>query len=202
MCSMPNVGFKRKELQRQLGKYSKIRDCSDGQEAVKGKGELYLPKPKASNDATENDAAFKSYLERAVFYGVTARTLEGLVGQVFQKEILFEVPTQFEFLEQDIDGAATTLEQHAKCTLEEIVALGRGGLLVDFPTVEEGRVATRADVESGELRPRIIFYRSEQIINWREINVGGRLKLSLLVLAEDAEVEKDEFEFDHEEIEG
>ena len=195
---MPNVGFKRKELKRQLGKYEKIRDCLEGEEAVKDKGSLYLPIPEASADETENMKKFKKYLQRAVFYGVTSRTTEGLVGQVFQKEIVFDVPTQFGFLQMDIDGAATTLEQHAKCTLEEIVSIGRGGLLVDSPVVEEGQVVTRADVENGSIRPRVIFYRAEQIINWREINVGGQTKLSLLVLKEDTEVDDDGFEFKHE----
>ena len=106
---MPNVGFVRKEVLKQLPDYKKIRDCIEGQRAIKTGGSIYLPVPRTSVDDEQNQENYKNFLARACFYNATGRTAEGLVGQVFQKEIAFDVPTQFEFLQDDIDGASRIL---------------------------------------------------------------------------------------------
>ena len=190
----PNVGFIRKEVVAKLPKWELVDDCVEGEETIKLKGEKYLPKPDANVDATKNNEQFKKYLKRAVFFPVTGRTLEGLIGQVFAKPVVTDFATNFDLLENNVDGAGTTLEQQSKQALEQALKKGRGGLLSDFPTVEPGTVVTRADTESGRLRPRVILYQSQQIINWRERVVGGETQLSLLVLKEEKDVSTDKFE--------
>lgn len=195
---MPNVGFIRNELGKQLPKYKKIRDCIDGEDAVKAQKSLYLPIPETCDDQQQNLERYGKYVARAVFYNVVNRTSEGLVGQVFQKKIAFDVPEQFEFLQNDVDGAGTTLEQQAKRVTQELVTIGRGGLLVDSPIVEPGQVVTRANIEDGSIRPKILFYTSESIINWRTKSVGGKTFLSMVTFFESTEVDDDGFEIKHE----
>lgn len=191
----PNVGYVRKEVQGQLKKWELVDDTVAGEEIIKAKGEKYLPKPETNSDPEKNKKQYDKYLLRAVFFPVTGRTLEGLIGQVFSKPVSTDVPSSLEFLEADTDGAGTTLEQQSKQTLESVLKHGRAGLLSDFPTVEDGVVVTKADVEAGRFRARIIQYEPEQIINWREKTIGGETQLSLLVLKEDKIVNDDGFEF-------
>ena len=192
----PNVGFIRKEVEKQLPKWGLVDDTVEGEDAIKLKGEKYLPKPETHTDTKLNDKIYKKYKTRAVFFPVTGRTLSGLVGQVFSKPVATEIPSNLDLLEEDIDGAGTTLEQQSKETLESVLKKGRGGLLSDFPRVDPEVVVTKADLESGKLRPRVLFYAPSQIINWREQTTGGETKLSLLVLFENKIVNDDGFEFE------
>ena len=194
MSSGPNVGFTRLEVSRKLSKWNLVDNCVEGQEAVKAQGETYLPKPDGNLDPVKNASNYDKYLTRAVFFPSTARTLDGLVGQVFAKQINTDLPSSLSSLVDDVDGSGTTLEQQSKQTLETIIKKGRAGLLADFPTLETGTVVTRADVESGRVRPRVILYQPEQIINWREMTVGGETQLSLLVLSETKDISTDKFE--------
>ena len=194
MPNGPNIGFVRKEVAAKLPKYKLVDDTVEGEDVIKDGGETYLPKPDANTDAAKNEAQYVNYKKRAVFFHATGRTLGGLVGQVFSKPIATDIATSLEPLELDVDGAGTTLEQQTKQTLENALKKGRAGLLSDFPTIEPGEDITRADIETGRIRPRIILYEPEQIINWREQVVGGETQLSLLVLVEQKDVSTDKFE--------
>ena len=194
MSSGPNVGFTREEVSSKLTKWNLVDDCVEGQEAVKAQGETYLPKPDGNTDAAKNASHYAKYLTRSVFFPSTSRTLDGLVGQVFSKSIITDYPSSLDILKLDVDGSGTTLEQQSKQTLETVIKKGRGGLLADFPTLEAGTIVTKADIESGRVRPRVILYQPEQIINWREMTVGGETQLSLLVLAEQKDISTDKFE--------
>lgn len=190
----PNVGFIRNEVSAKLPKWQKVDDCVEGEDKIKSRKEAYLPQPMAFSDATKNKEHYRKYLLRSVFYPVTGRTAEGLIGQVFSKEITTQLPASLGPMVEDVDGAGTTLEQQAKQSLSAVLKFGRAGLLSDFPTVEEGTTVTLADVQAGRIRPRVILYQPHQIINWREVVIGGESQLSLLVLAENKDVSVDEYE--------
>ncbi len=192
---MPKVNHKRKEVAANEKSWCLIGDCVAGQEAVKKAGEKYLPKPTAEKDVDYANKRYKAYVTRAVFYNVTGRTLEGLVGQVFSKESSIDLPGELERYEPDLDGAGTPLEQQAKNTLKAALAFGHCGLLSDFPTIEEGRIVTKADIEDLRIRPRVLLVQPEHIINWRVSVVGGETLLSLVVIEEQAIVKDDGFEF-------
>lgn len=191
----PNIGFVRKEVIDQLPKWSVVDDCIAGEIAIKSKGVQYLPKPDANADPVKNEKQYSNYSKRAVFFPVTGRTLSGLSGQVYSKPVNIEIPSQLELMIENVDGSGTTLEQQSKQVLNSVLARGRAGLLSDFPTVEPGAIVTRADMENGKYRPRVIFYHPRQIVNWREKTFGGETMLSLLVLQEEKIIEDDGFEF-------
>lgn len=195
MPNGPNVGYVRKEVEKQLPKIMLVDDTVEGEEQIKSKGETYLPKPETHSDTTINDKVYLKYKLRAVFFPVAGRTLSGLVGQVFSKPVATEIPPSLELLEEDIDGAGTTLEQQSKGTLATVLKHGRAGLLSDFPKVKDGQIIVKADMESGKIRPRVLFYNPQQIINWREATINGETKLSMLVLLENKVVEDDGFAF-------
>ena len=83
---------------------------------------------------------------------------------------------------EDVDLLGTSFEGYAKSVVEETIVMGRCGTLVDF------------DGE-GEQRAYLAFYKAEDILNWRQERVNGRLVLTLLVLQEFvSETGADEFE--------
>ena len=73
--------------------------------------------------------------------------------------------------QNDADMLGTTLTGYAKKVVGEVVGLGRAGTLVDWE-------------DEAEQRAYVVFYRAEQIINWRVERVNGRNVPTLIVLKE------------------
>ena len=58
-----------------------IRDCLDGEDAIKAGGQTYVPKPDGMTTAN-----YTHYLDRACYYGAPAMTLQALVGLALRKD--------------------------------------------------------------------------------------------------------------------
>ena len=193
MPTGPKIGFVRKDVEVALPKWELVDDAIEGGDRVKNNKHIPLLSPSGNTqrDKTRNE----SYVKGAVFYPVTSRTRDGLVGQVFSKKIDTDLPSTLEFMVDDIDGSGNSLEQQSKKTLSSVVEKGRAGLLSDFPRVPKGEVVTQADIDNGKFRPNVILYQPSQIINWREISVGGVKMLSKVILKEMTIVDDDGYEF-------
>jgi hypothetical protein len=159
---------------------------------VKEKAELYLPKPNPTDTSEENKSRYKQYIERAMFYGVTGRTLRGLTGLAFKSDPAITLPKTLEVMESDADGAGVSLNQLAYKAHSLVMAFGRAGVFTDYPATEGA--TTRAQLEAALVRPTIQLVEPWDIINWRTICVGGKLKLSLVVLSEEYVTDDDGFE--------
>ena len=59
--------------------WARMRDCAAGEDAVKARRLEYLPRP-----GGQSERAYRAYLARAVWYGATERTLNGLAGAIFR----------------------------------------------------------------------------------------------------------------------
>jgi len=186
------VGYVRTEVSLQLERWKLIRDCLGGQMAMKKAGEKYLPMPNKDDTSPENQTRYKQYLERAVFYNVTKRTLDGLVGQVFSRDPVAEMPDAMDILKPDIDGSGVALDQQAKKTLASTLGFGRCALLADYPPTSAP--ATVQDQKEGFVRPTVTLYEPWQVINWRTVTKGARKLFSLVVISEFYTAEDDGFE--------
>ena len=182
---MDDVTFKRSELTTMLARYGIIRDCV--QQTVKARGELYLPKPNPTDKTGENAARYTAYLERAVFYGVTGRTLGGMVGQVYARDPEITVPALLKAVVADATGSGLSLLQLSKDAMRDVIGLGREGIFVDYP--KTAGATTRKQLLDGEVRPTFTIYAPENIINWRTTRRGAKTVLSMIVLLEIVEVE-------------
>ncbi len=180
-----DVTFQRPELTKALIRYGIIRDCIE--QSVKSRGAIYLPKPNPTDRSAENIARYDAYLERAIFYGVTGRTLGGMVGQVYARDPDIVVPTLLQPVVDDATGSGLSLLQLSKDSMRDVIALGRGGILTDYPKAT-GAV-TRAQQLRGEVRPTFTIYSPEAIINWRIGKRGGKAVKTLIVLKETAETQ-------------
>jgi hypothetical protein len=185
------VSYKRKELVEAEKRYSVIRDCLAGEITIKARGTQYLPVPNA-DEVDSASARYIAYRLRATFYGVTKRTLDGLCGQIFVREPVIELEPQLQFLIDDVDGAGVSLVQQAKEAVQLVLAYGRCGLLCDYPAVDGA--ATKAQIDSGEVRPTIALYAPWHILNWRTRRRGAKTLLCLVVLEECYLEDTDAFE--------
>ena len=192
VAGVPNVQYTRPELRGVLSKYRRIADCIAGEDAVKARRELYLPRPNASDESDENNARYEAYLERAVFYSVTYRTVHALVGQVFLRDPQKTLPSSFDPIVADANGENVGLDQLAKICTRHTVAFGRSGLHVDYTTAPSG--VTAAQQESGDYRPIISEYSGADIINWRKARRGARMVFTLIVIRENFGISDDGFE--------
>lgn len=190
----PDVRVLHPKYTEMAPKWVQIRDVLGGEKVIKDRclqSKKYLPLPATEADEMANIERYTAYVERSVFYNATARTLSGLVGQVFSKPPVMTFPDSVNYLETDPAGSGVTLEQQAKGVLADVMAVGRAGLWVDYPAVEGG--VTKAQSEEGIIRPFITSYKAEDIRNWRTRKVGAKTLLSLVVLAEEYIEEDDGF---------
>jgi len=189
---MPNVSATREEYDALTPRWELIRDCLSGEDSVKLKGTRYLPMPTPTDQSEENRERYRQYLERAVFYNVTGRTSSGLQGQVYRKEPVYDLPPELDPIFDDVDGAGVGLIQQSFKTLGQVLAFGRSVLWVDYPQVS-GPV-TRAQIESGAVRPTIIRFDPWDVINWRTRKIGGEHRVALVVIHELYVTDDDGFE--------
>lgn len=186
------VSSVRKELRKFGPQYDLIRDCIAGEDQVKSKKDKYLPRPNGLDKSAENQERYNAYLTRAVFYNVVKRTLGGMVGQIFARDPIIEIPSQLDVVKNDATGFGVQLVQLAKAASSLVVAHGRAGVFIDYP-VTDGP-ATLAQIEAGDIRPTIKLYEPWNVINWDTIKRGGREILSLVVLKETYVKSDDGFE--------
>ncbi len=157
-------------------KWTRCRDVIEGADAVKAKGEVYLPS--LSGQSSDEYSAYK---KRATFYNASSRTLDALVGAIFRKSYQFVYP------EVDRDKHVTvqnnSLTDFSKYTLNELLTTGRVGILVDMPPLNN--ITNRC---------YLVVYKAEDIINWKVELVGDKLMLTMVVIREEYTEEIDEFE--------
>lgn len=177
-----DITFTRSEVEQNRPKWTKVRDVVGGEEAVKAKGDLYLPRPNPNDESDENQKRYEQYLFRAAFFNATGRTLSGLIGIAFRRAPEITLPANMDGLLENIDGSGTGLINQMQGTLEDVLMCGRDGLLVDYP-VTPGVTSVAQQREQG-LAPTINRYRAENIINWRKDALG---RTSLVVLYEEVE---------------
>src|SRR5512135_371862 len=156
--------------------WSRARDVLGGEDAVKAGGEKYLPRLDS-----QTDEEFGAYVKRASFFNATARTSEAYQGLIFRRPPFVKLPEggsglgrAMEEFANDADMLGTSLTAYAKMVVGDVIGLGRAGTLVDWESEAEERAYA-------------VFYRAEQIINWRVERVSGRSVPTLVVLREVAE---------------
>lgn len=144
--------------------WMKVRDACSGEDAVKQRGETYLPNPAPT---AENAAQrYARYKMRAVYFNATGRTHAGLIGIAYAKWP--EIVTANKTLLQDADGSGVGLIGQSQLVLSDVLQTGRAGLLTDWPKKEIGRkLRSRAEQEQLGLVPRILAYTAEQILTWQ-----------------------------------
>lgn len=158
-----------------LPHWRKVRDALEGEEQVKDRGVLYLPRPRGMKKQD-----YDNYLQRATFYGVADRTLRGLTGLVFRVRPTVLLPPALEPLRNRATSEGFTMMQMIREASQEVLSLGRYGMLVDM-SVEP--------TFSG--LPYVATYKAEDIFRWEEWTTGGARRLVRVVVREEPETRDD-----------
>ena len=124
---------------------ARVRDTAKGNDAVKDKGNLYLPEL-----GGQSASDYKAYKMRGMLMPVVNPTAVALTGAIMRKDPTVELPSQFGYLEDDVDGNGKDLSLLASMSVSELFLAGRHGLLGE---VTETGVAIKS-------------YARESIINW------------------------------------
>lgn len=164
-----SVETQHKEYTGAAGKWTRCRDVVDGEDAVKAKRQEYLPK----TSTKQKPAAYTAYLTRALFYGATGRTVQGLTGAIFGKAPVIQAPKSLDAHLNDVTLSGIPIQSFAQDRVTEVLTVGRDGVLLDIAT------GSGADA-----RPYWISYAAENVINWRTTTIGGDTKLTRVVLRE------------------
>ena len=177
-----------KGYEKFLPRWTKMADVVGGGPELKERdlnnNGTYLRQLNPADKSMYNAWRNRMYINGAVFYNATARTVQGLMGMVFRVDpTIPDVPKELEYLMDDVDGSGLTLIQQSKAVTRAVIIKGRDGLLVDLPTLEDGTQITRYDIENG-VAPRIVRYAAESIIDWDEVTVNGKRQLCYVALSE------------------
>lgn len=155
------------EYNAHIKSWTKSRDAVNGSDAVKKRGPKYLPQLDS-----QSTAEYDAYVSRALYFGASGRTVQGLLGAVFRKDYELEYPERYKEEHMNVftpEGLA--FRDYAKQTVDEVITVGRVGCLVDV-------------YKEGDPRAYATLYSAEKIINWETTLVEGRQKLTLVILEE------------------
>lgn len=161
-----------------------LRDTIMGQRQVKAQKTRYLPQ---RTGQTPND--YQEYLNRAVFFSITGKTLESLLGSIFRRATTFALPPALSYLLESATADGQTLSEFVEHIASENLATGRCGVLIDMASTPAQRSSTPYSLipeKSGINKPYFAFYRTEYIMDWEWIRdpLTNERILTKVVLAE------------------
>jgi hypothetical protein len=193
-----------KEYDKHKWQWKRCRDVIAGKDAMlqnglsreRFVGSLYNPNfnvdtylPRLVN---QTDLEYMTYADRAAFFNATGRTLDALTGLIFAKSPQWTLPAAIDRYADDISLTDTNLREFAEQVVEQQLAVGRVGLMVDYPADAPTNISVAA-AEALNLRPFLRWYAAENITNWRTTYIRGIEVLTMVVLKELREIREDEF---------
>lgn len=142
-----------------------LRDSVVGEVEVKRKNERYLSR---MEDMTDKE--YDAFLDRAVFFNMTQRTITGMMGSLFRRNPIIEnFPKTLNT--SNISKQGQSLGQFVKEAAAEIIMMGRYGVLLDMD-------------EGGKRPPYLAGYIAENITDWTVEEIDGRFVVTEVILRE------------------
>jgi hypothetical protein len=179
------------EYGQYVERWQRNRAACAGQDEVKQSSTLFLPDDGERDRSQEARDRYQRYILRATWFPCAGYTKQGLLGMVFRKPPVADLPAQLEYLRENADGGGLSLTQVAKIATEEALEVGRLGILAEYPSTDAGLSAE--EVARRSLQARLTIYKAEAIDNWKFEMIGGVLKLTMVKLYEVEEIKQDEF---------
>lgn len=172
------VNYKHKSYVAYEKKWQKMRHIFEGQETLQKNSKLYIPKLEG-----QTDEQYSQVIQRQCFENYTKATGNGITGLIFAKAPQLEIGSKIQLIQDNIDLSKSSIIDLAQSIVNEVVEVGRGGLLIDMQSYNTSGLSV-AEVERLNIRPYIKLYTSENVLNWRYETVNNESVLTLLVLQE------------------
>lgn len=176
----------------------KMRDCYEGEDAVKKKTVTYLkPTPGqvldgmsvngVFNPNSAGAVAYANYLSRAVFPDFFTDGVRAQVGILNAKPAKVVLPPEMEYLLLDATFDHRSLSALIVDIHEEVLITGRTGIFGEMPK----------EPDPADPRMYIAQYKAEKILNWDDGSFNdGENKLNLVVLDESGFKRRDTYSWD------
>jgi hypothetical protein len=110
---------------------------------------------------------------------------------IFRKPPAIETGAMGDFID-DVTLQGDSLRGFAEDLTAEVIAVGRAGVLVEYPR-NELPVVTVAQAQALNMRPYFLRYTAESIINWSMGRINNKMQLTQVRLREISGVFVDEF---------
>jgi len=170
------------EIARWHNRWRTNRDFIAGKDAVKARGECYLPKIRV-DDGPEH---YKRHLMSTCFYPATAKIAMGIEGLIFRKPEQFVTTSdRVALLSRSITPRNRSLTELAREFTREKMTTYFTGLLVDHPPRDQFKNLNAANADRLGYRPRVSLYRAESILEVTEGPVGQNHQLVHVRLLEE-----------------
>lgn len=154
------------------GDWLTVRDLRTGTRGMRRAGERYLPKyPR------ESIPEYRRRLETSFLNELFTDTLDEMVSKPFSKALSFEgdaIPEWIEALNENVDGAGTTIHEFAKNLMTEGLCWGISHVAVDAVNMPEFIPAEpiRKDFEGATPRMRLV--PGPNMLSWTRANEPAR----------------------------
>lgn len=130
-----------------------MRDCMDGEGAIKARGTEYLSMPSGFGSQDDGGRAmYQAYANRAQFPEFLAPSVGAMIGIIHGQEWQVEMPDAMEYLWENCDTSGLPLEAFMRRITRELLVIGSYAVLTDAPR------------EGGD--PYLTGYRRDKLINW------------------------------------
>lgn len=168
---------------KRYDQWETIRDCVEGENAIKNKKEKYLPAVEGMDKKQ-----YAKFQKRARFINYVGRTLDSLHGMIFRREPIVDCSENFRKtgILENIDRRGTSLYQFVADTVYDNMQTQWGGYLADFP--QTNGPISKLEAEEENIKPYLRYYPAESVTNWRYGVINGTEQLCLVVLKEDSDI--------------
>jgi hypothetical protein len=146
----------------------------------------------------EEHDSYTARVQTATLFPAYRRTISVMAGKPFSKPLTLsdDTPELIVSWANDIDLEGVNLHAFAAEMLQEALAFGLAGILVDAPppvATDSPIGPTVADQQRAGVRPYFVRVRHDQVLGWRMRTVAGRAVLTQLRLAETDTIEDGAF---------
>ena len=138
---------------------------------------------------------YYAYKARAEFFNATGRTLDGIHGLMFRKDVTVEVPETLTQYLENVDGKGRDIRRFISDCVYDSLITGFGGILLDAPEASDYKTVREAE-ENG-ITPFLKFYRAEDVYNWHYDDEGRYKHLDRVILRESIEVKNADDDFSY-----
>ena len=171
------------EIEKWHARWQRNRDFVDGEEAVKSKGELYLPKVRVDDSFAE----YKAHLQRTGFFPAAFKIAQGWMGLIFRKDPTLIGSDRTRLLAGLATRDGMTLHDLSAWFVRETLITNFTGVLIDHPSRDSFPTnMSAADELRFGFRPYLARYTAENILEVTRGFIGMQVGLVRVRLLEDS----------------
>lgn len=165
--------------------WDKVAAILGGRDTIIAGGQAYLPK-----FPEESDKDYDYRLSLAKFTNIYRDVTEGLATKPFESEVTIniegaeDVPSELQELVENIDGSGNNLTMFSALSFFNAINYAVDWIFIDYPTIPEDRVITRADAKRLRLKPFWTHVLASNVLEVKTEVIGSEDVISYMRIKE------------------